>query len=368
MTAPGPVTLGHAADAYLETLKAPNTRRAYGEALRLMRQRFGDGTPLAALGMQDVNDWIDAQWDGSPPETRQARRRAIGSAAAWWAGQDWITWNLRAPAKRQWPSRKGAEPWNKGRKLPPETLTPAEVQQLISAIPADGAVGIRNRAIVTMLYRSGLRISEILAIRPGDVNMAAHSIRLLDTKSDRAQTRGFHPSADDALLRWLDTRKALGIGNHDRKLFCTTDGRPLQDSSVRRTFARAAARAGISKRVHPHGLRHTFAAELEALGVPVSTISKLLGHSGVGVTATYLDGLTNHQAVAALADVELPGLGSSSEEDKDSGEDGKDTANADLAAIRDILANPEAVAALAKIARSAAERRARRQGEKEQGQ
>ena len=56
---------------------------------------------------------------------------------------------------------------------------------------------------------------------------------------------------------------------------------------MRGLLRRLAARAGIEKRVHPHGLRHTFAAELEAAGVPVTTISKLLGHSSVAVTARY---------------------------------------------------------------------------------
>jgi integrase len=71
---------------------------------------------------------------------------------------------------------------------------------------------------------------------------------------------------------------------------------------------RLARRAGIDKRVHAHGLRHTFAVELEAAGTPVTTISKLLGHSSVAVTARYLDHLTNRQAVAALQAVALPPL------------------------------------------------------------
>jgi hypothetical protein len=68
------------------------------------------------------------------------------------------------------------------------------------------------------------------------------------------------------------------------------------------------AKAGITKRVHPHGWRHTFAVELEAAGTRVTTISKLLGHSSVAVTARYLDHLTNGQAVAAHTVAELPSL------------------------------------------------------------
>jgi site-specific recombinase XerD len=196
---------------------------------------------------------------------------------------------------------------NAGQQYPAEPLSAAEVTALIGACSGRAPTGIRNRALLTLLYRSGLRVSEVLALRPADVDLAKHSIRLLDTKSGRAQTRGFHPSADDALARWIDTRKALSISGRAR-LFCTLAGGPLSDDYVRGLLRRLAVKAGIDKRVHPHGLRHTFAVELEAAGTPVTTISKLLGHSSVAVTARYLDHLTNAQAVTALGAVELPPL------------------------------------------------------------
>jgi integrase/recombinase XerD len=206
-------------------------------------------------------------------------------------------------------ARFGQEPGqpapNKGRKYPAEPLTATEVAALVAACSAMAPSTIRNRALLALLYRSGLRVSEILALRPSDVDLSRHSIRLLDTKSGRAQTRGFHPTADDALARWLDTRKALGAPGRGR-LFCTLAGGPLSDDYVRGLLRRLAVRAGIGKRVHPHGLRHTFAVELEGAGTPVTTISKLLGHSSVAVTARYLDHLTNGQAVAALEATGLP--------------------------------------------------------------
>ena len=211
-------------------------------------------------------------------------------------------------AKGSFGQQAGTPPPNKGKTYRAEPLTPAEVQALIGQCSRRAPTGVRNRAMLTLLYRSGLRVSEILALRPSDVDLAKHSIRLLDTKSGKAQTRGFHPSAEDALSRWLDTRKSLGIGNHGRKLFCTLDGGPVSDDYVRGLLRRLAAKAGIDKRVHPHGLRHTFAAELEAGGTPVTVISKLLGHSSVAVTARYLDHLTNAQAVTALESASLPPL------------------------------------------------------------
>jgi integrase/recombinase XerC len=195
---------------------------------------------------------------------------------------------------------------NDGKHYPPEVMTPDEVAAIIGACSAKAPTGIRNRALLTLLYRSGLRISEALALRPSDISLSEHTIRVLHGKGDKATTRGFHPSATDALARWIDTRRQLGI--RSGPLFCTLAGRPVYAQYVRNLLGRLAAEAGIEKRVHPHGFRHTFAVELERAGTPVTVVSKLLGHSSVAVTSRYLDHLTNHQAVTALEAVELPEL------------------------------------------------------------
>lgn len=223
-----------------------------------------------------------------------------------------------------------------GKTFPAGVLTPVEVQALINACSPTSRTGVRNRALLTLLYRSGLRISEavgypgraetritlpdgsekIQAARPpiaplkvSDVNLEAHSIRLQHTKSGEAQTRGFHPSATDALARWMDVRRQLGI-NGRQALFCTLRGKPLAEQYVRALLVRLAddKHAGIDKRIHPHALRHTFAVELERAGMPVSQISKLLGHSSIAVTSRYLDHLSNGEAVTFLEGVELPPL------------------------------------------------------------
>jgi integrase/recombinase XerC len=206
-----------------------------------------------------------------------------------------------------WTERAQSSP-NRGGKYPAEPLAAAEVAAVIGACSARSRTGIRNRALLTLLYRSGLRVGEAVALRPSDLGMAARSIRVLDPKTGRPQTRGFHPSADDALARWLDTRRGLGV--RGGRLFCTLDGGPVRDQYVRNLLHRLAAQAGVERRVTPHQLRHTFAVELEQAGTPVTTISKLLGHSGIAVTARYLDHLTNAQAVTALAAAELPELAS----------------------------------------------------------
>lgn len=197
---------------------------------------------------------------------------------------------------------------NAGKTYPPEPLTPDEVAALLAGCSLRAPTGIRNRALITMLYRSGLRISEALALKPANVSMEDCTARVLHGKGGKATVRGFHPTATDSLARWLDARKKLGLKNGP--LFCTLDGSPLSDRYVRDLLKRLAAKAGIDKRVHPHGLRHTFSDELRRSGADVVTISKLLGHSSIAVTARYLDHLTNAGAVEALRGIELPPLAS----------------------------------------------------------
>jgi integrase/recombinase XerD len=213
----------------------------------------------------------------------------------------------------QFRALKGQEPANKGQTYPPEVLTTEEVAAILGCCSLAAPTGIRNRALLMLLYRSGLRVSEAVGddrrkippLKVSDIRMAANEIRVLHGKGDKATTRGFHPSATDALARWLDTRKAMGIRG---PVFCTLKGEPLQSQYVRSMLHRLAAQAGVDKRVHPHGLRHTFADELRRAGMDVVTISKLLGHSSVAVTARYLDHLSNSQAISALVLIDLPHL------------------------------------------------------------
>lgn len=193
---------------------------------------------------------------------------------------------------------------NKGRKYPAEPLQTVQVDQMLALCSPHSTTGIRNRALLMLLYRSGLRVSEVLAVRPTDIDVAHHSVRLLSTKSGRAQTRGFHPSAVDSLMRWMERRKQLAIKGGP--LFVTLSGHPVSDDYVRVLLRRLAAQAGVDRRVHPHALRHTYAAELVAANVPVTVIRQLLGHSHLSVTIRYIDHLTNRQAIDVLEATALP--------------------------------------------------------------
>ena len=173
-------------------------------------------------------------------------------------------------------------------KRPIETLSIAEVERLLDACSRKAPTGIRNRALIVLLWRAGLRINEALALRVKDINSEQGMIRVLHGKGDKARTVGLDPRAFALLELWLQERRKCKLSSRV-PLFCTLQGKPLQDRYVRALLSRLAAKAEIDKRVHPHGLRHTHASELAAEGIPINQIQKQLGHTSLATTSRYLD-------------------------------------------------------------------------------
>ena len=195
----------------------------------------------------------------------------------------------------------GREPANKGQRLPVEILTTQEVKALIRASSNRAPTGIRNRALIVTLYRAGLRAGEALHLKPSNVDPQEGTVTVLHGKGDRRRTVGVDPEAMAVIMRWLDRRHELGI-NGRAPLFCTLKGRPLKASYLRTTLKRLADRAGINKRVHPHGLRHTMAYELMMEGVPMPIIQQQLGHASLTTTERYLRHIAPKDVIKAMRD------------------------------------------------------------------
>ncbi len=183
--------------------------------------------------------------------------------------------------------------------LPPEVLTEEEVTQLMRACSYRAPTGIRNRALIALLYRSGLRINESLTLYPKDLELEKGSIRVLNGKGGRPRTIGVDSGAGGIVQRWLDKRSTLGI-NGRQPVFCTLDGQSMSASYVRVMLKRLAFKTGIEKRVHAHGFRHTHAAQLRAEGVDIGIISKQLGHTNITTTARYLDHIAPTAVIASM--------------------------------------------------------------------
>ena len=191
----------------------------------------------------------------------------------------------------------------RSRRRPVEPLTSAEVASLLRQCSATAPTGVRNRALITVMYRTGLRAAEALALRPADVNPERGTIRVLHGKGDKARTVGIDDGGMALVQRWMDRRAALG--HRGGPLFCTLAGGPLSDSYVRTMMRRIGARAGIEKRVHPHGLRHSHAVDMAGEGVPLPAIQQQLGHDRPSTTDTYLRGIAAAD-LAAMARARPP--------------------------------------------------------------
>lgn len=204
--------------------------------------------------------------------------------------------------------RRGRVPANKGRKFPPEVLTPDEVYALIREC-GRGPAGIRNRALIMLMWRAGLRVAEALALERKDIDFDRGWITVLHGKGDKRRAVGIDPAALPTLIAWDRRRAKLGLhGPH--KWICViggpTIGEPVHDAYVRDLLKRLAVKAGVEKRVHPHGLRHSFAAHLGEQ-VPPHVVQRMLGHASLAVTVRYLDHLSPSQAIESMQAVSWPG-------------------------------------------------------------
>jgi integrase len=180
-------------------------------------------------------------------------------------------------------------------KYPPEPLTLDEVRALIGVCNPKCPTGIRNRALIVCLWRGGLRITEALSLEIRDLDDGI--LRVRHGKGDKSRVVALDPEAWAVLQTWLERKNHEGIGG---PVFSTLHGEPLLTAYVRNLFKRLARKAGVHKRVHAHGLRHTFAAGLADEKLDIRIIQKALGHSNLGTTQRYVDHLRPTAVIDAL--------------------------------------------------------------------
>lgn len=199
----------------------------------------------------------------------------------------------------------GSTPGNKGREFGPEPPTAEEIMQLLHACSTD-AYGMRLHALVILLWRTGLRINEALALTEHDLSADANSILVRHGKGNKRRTIGMDDWAWREIAPWLEHRRTLPIG----ALFCvltgSTAGRAVSDSVARRELHRLGAKAGVRKRVAPHQFRHAFATEMDRGGMRLSLLSRQLGHANIGVTAIYLQSISHHEVTEYIGGRPVP--------------------------------------------------------------
>jgi site-specific recombinase XerD len=181
-------------------------------------------------------------------------------------------------------------------RLDADLLTQAEIERLMRCCSSRAPTGIRNRALIAVAWRTGLRLGEILSLHEKDVDLERGLITVLHGKGDKFRVVGLDAGVAALIARWLQERRRLGIPR-TRPLFSTLRGQEINQSYVRHLLPRLALRAGIDKRVHSHGLRHRYALDLEREGASLTSIRDLLGHSSAAVTDRYLRRMGAGEAV-----------------------------------------------------------------------
>ncbi|HVS63031.1 MAG TPA: tyrosine recombinase XerC [Thermoanaerobaculia bacterium] len=173
----------------------------------------------------------------------------------------------------------------------PRHLRPHEIEALLEAPRArDGPLGVRDRALLELLYATGLRVSELVSLDWRDLDLDGRVLRAFG-KGGKERMVPYGRAAAAALREWLeewDSVRAQATGAADGEpVWLNYQGGRLSARSVRRVVDRSVEGAALAAGVHPHTLRHTFATHLLELGADLRSIQELLGHASLSTTQRY---------------------------------------------------------------------------------
>ena len=173
-----------------------------------------------------------------------------------------------------------------------------EIESLLDQIPTDTETGLRDRALIELLFSGGLRVSELIALNRDSINLDRREF-LVRGKGSKDRPIFISQTAADQVAAYLDVRQdalpALFLNNskHTGDPDTTGDYRRLSPRSVERIIQRYAKLAGITKHVTPHTLRHSFATDLLMNGADIRSVQSMLGHASISTTQIYTH-ITDH--------------------------------------------------------------------------
>lgn len=271
----------------LERNLSPNTLRAYsGDLERFLTFLTSDyfGRPQHEIAPQDIEPTTVQAFLASLGQAGLARR---SQARALSTVRSFFRFACREGCLEANPAARVRTP--RFASALPRHLRPGEVERLIEAVDITTATGRRDRAILELLYATGLRVGELTSLDWPNLDLNARVLRVLG-KGGKERMVPFGRPAAEALRAWLqdwdELRAASGAGDGE-PVFLNLRGKRLGQRSVRRVVDQATAAAGVPEGVHPHTLRHTFATHLLEEGADLRAIQELLGHSSLATTQRY---------------------------------------------------------------------------------
>lgn len=273
---------------------SPHTRRAYASDVRQLTVHTGAEIGPTAIEAGHVRAWLASLHKRRSPATLGRKLASVRS---------FYRWLVREGVVREDPT--AGMPMPKQEQRLPHPLSVDDCEQLITRgrsapdreIEGDGPrawrarwMRLRDRALVELLYGSGIRIGELVALDVRDLELAAREVRVMG-KGRKERVVPIPEQARLALGAWLDLRRHPGVMNEP--LFISL--RPRREDKPRRLAAREARRilgeravgADLSEHVHPHRLRHSYATHLLDMGADLREIQELLGHASLSTTQKY---------------------------------------------------------------------------------
>jgi integrase/recombinase XerC len=273
---------------------SPHTRRAYQSDVRQLTLHTGAETGPTEVGAEHVRAWLASLHRRRSPATLGRKLASVRCFYRWMRREGYVSEDPTAglPMPKQ------------GRRLPHplsvddcETLIQSASPPRRSEMKPEGArarrtrwMALRDRALVELLYGTGIRVGELVALDVRDVELAAREVRVLG-KGRKERVVPIPEQARLALGEWLEVRRGPGVLGEP--LFISL--RPRREEAPRRLAAREARRilaeratqANLGERVHPHRLRHSYATHLLDMGADLREIQELLGHASLSTTQKY---------------------------------------------------------------------------------
>ncbi len=283
---------------YLEALKhqrrlSPATLRNYAHALQLL-QDLSRQQGMAEFEPAQIRRMVaQLHAQGLSPRT-------LALVLSAWRG--WFAWRVRHRGLRANPVL-GVRAPKAGRALP-KALSVEAAQRLLDGGAGDDAASLRDRAMFELLYSSGLRVGELVALDANDGRLdLAHGEVTVTGKGAKTRTVPVGARARDALQRWLAVRATLAASG-EKALFVGSRGRRISAAVVAARLKRWARVAGTPERVHPHMLRHSFATHVLQSSQDLRAVQEMLGHASISTTQVYTH--LDFQALAKVYDAAHP--------------------------------------------------------------
>lgn len=263
---------------WMERNLSENTLAAYRRDLEGFGVWLAErGNGLARAARQHLLDYLQSRnAQGAKPRTTARLRSTL---------RRFYRYLVREKLREDDPSARIDAP-RLGRPLP-ATLTEAEVEALLAAPNPEDVLGLRDRAMLEVLYATGLRVSELVSLTLNQVNLTQGLVRVMGKGSKERLV----PLGEEAMV-WIErylahARPALVRGQPCEALFVSQRGEAMTRQTFWHLIKRYARNAGITAKLSPHTLRHAFATHLLNYGADLRVVQMLLGHSSLSTTQIY---------------------------------------------------------------------------------